>query len=343
MLPTLRSLWQSDYGEFLIAKVAILVPVLVLASFHRLRLHRVAVRVGTALRTTVRLEAALVLLVVLVGSILAMLAPPTVARGDFEMVDLAATTGSAVASEDDLLVRLQVTPAKPGDNQLTVLLAHADGTAIPPDQIALVRLALTSLDHEAEHQTSRRCRPGRVRQSGRPAQPRRLVAGRRADPPPRRGGRQPSFFLRLPDPNVNGFDEDAPAGSDEARTVYERGLAAMTSMHSVHFTQRLASGTGTVALAELRVHDGGDDASPSSSLVGSSFKPALPGTPSAPPIPYEQIVVGTQRWQRNGDGEWQEGESPPVYTPSEWGENYDGATGFHLGRTDEVDGRPHRS
>ncbi len=343
VLPTPRSLWQSDYGEFLIAKLAILVPVLALATFHRRSLHRVAVRVGAALRTTVRLEAALVLLVVLGGSILAMLAPPTVARGNFKTVDLAATTGSAVASADDLLVRLQVTPAKPGDNELTVLVAHADGTAIPTDQIALVRLGLTSLDHEAAQPDVATVPAG----SGFVSQGVQLSLDDwwRVDVLIRRLGVADvsvPFFLRLPDPNVNGFDEDAPAGADEARAVYERGLAGMTSMRSVHFTQRLAGGTGTVALAELRVHDGGDDGSPSSSLVGSSFKPAAPGTPEAAgtlPQPYVQVVVGTHRWQRTGDGDWQEGESAPVYTPSQWGENYDGATEFHLGRSDEVNGR----
>jgi copper transport protein len=343
VLPTLRSLWQSDYGEFLIAKVAILLPVLALASFHRLSLHRVAVRVGTALRTTVRLEAALVLLVVLGGSILALLAPPTVARGDFKTVDLAATTGSPVASPDDLMVRLQLTPAKPGDNQMTVLIAHADGTAIPTDRIALVRLALTSLDHEAEQPDVATVPTG----GGFVSQGVQLSLDDwwRVDVLIRRLGVEDvsvPFYFRLPDPNVNGFDEDVPAGSDDARAVYERALAAMTSMHSVHFTQRLASGSGTVALAELRVHDGTGTDSPSYSLVGASFKPALPGTTEAggtlPPA-FEQIIVGTHRWQRTGGGPWEEGDGPPIYTPSQWGDNYDGATGFHLGRTEDVDGR----
>src|SRR5262249_14044900 len=137
VLPTLRSLWESDYGDVLIAKVLILVPVLGLATFHRLWLHRVAVRVGTALRSTVRIEAALVLLVVLGGSILALMAPPTAAHGDLKLVDLAAPTSDGTKPED-LLVRLQVKPAKPGNNQLRVIVAYADGSPIQTDQIALV-------------------------------------------------------------------------------------------------------------------------------------------------------------------------------------------------------------
>ncbi|MGH2559616.1 MAG: copper resistance CopC/CopD family protein, partial [Thermomicrobiales bacterium] len=75
VLPTLRELWESDYGRILIAKATILVPVLALATFHRVRLRRAAIRVGAALQSTVRLEAAMVLLVVLGGSTLALLGP----------------------------------------------------------------------------------------------------------------------------------------------------------------------------------------------------------------------------------------------------------------------------
>ncbi|HKG25792.1 MAG TPA: CopD family protein, partial [Thermomicrobiales bacterium] len=343
VLPTLRSLWQSDYGEFLIAKVAILVPVLALATFHRLSLKRAAVRVGTTLRTTVRLEAALVLLVVLVGSILALLAPPTVARGDFKVVDLAASSGGAAAGADDLFVRLQVTPARPGDNQMTVLVAHADGTAIPTDQIALVRLALTSLDHEAAQPEVATTPAG----SGFVSQGVQLSLDDwwRVDVLVRRLGVEDvsvPFYFRLPDPNVNGFDNGAPAGADDARAVFQQGLTGMTSMHSVHWTQRLASGTGAVAVSELRVRDGSDGQPAASYAISSAFEPLPPGATEAEaavPTTFEQIVVGSRRWQRQGDGEWLIGDSPPVFTPSQWGETYDGATGFHLGRTEEVDGK----
>ena len=74
-------------------------PVLGLATFHRLFLRRVALRAAAALRSTVRLEAALVLLVVLGGSILALLAPPVVAHSDLKLLDLAApTTGVMLAT-----------------------------------------------------------------------------------------------------------------------------------------------------------------------------------------------------------------------------------------------------
>ncbi|MEA2594409.1 MAG: copper transport protein, partial [Thermomicrobiales bacterium] len=61
VLPRLRALWSSTYGEVVLLKVAVLVPVLVLATFHRAALRRAADRLGAVMRRTVRLEAALVL------------------------------------------------------------------------------------------------------------------------------------------------------------------------------------------------------------------------------------------------------------------------------------------
>jgi copper transport protein len=349
VLPTLRSLWRSDYGDFLIAKVAILVPVLGLASFHRLRLRRVAVRAGTALRTTVRVEAALVLLVVLGGSILALMAPPTVARGTFKLVDLADPTGDGTKS-DDLLVRLQVKPAKAGSNQLRVVVAHADGTPMPTDQIALVRLRVTSLDHDAEQPevaTTPDATGGFISQGTQLS----LDGWWRVTVLVRRLGIEDAtvpFYLRLPDPNVNGFDTNSAAGSDDARALYERGLAGMTSMHSVRWTQRLASGTGPVVVSELMVSDGSDGKPMASSNTTNEFVPAelrqidpATGSPEAStltPPDFEQIIIGSTRWQRQNGGQWITGESGPVFTPAEWGDNYNGAIGFHLGRTEEVDG-----
>ncbi|MEA2593964.1 MAG: copper transport protein [Thermomicrobiales bacterium] len=345
VLPTLRSLWRSDYGGFLIAKVAILVPVLGLASFHRLSLRRAAVRAGATLRTTVRLEAALVLLVVLGGSVLALLAPPAVARGTFKVLDLAAPANGGSGAKDELLVRLQVTPAKPGDNQMTVLVAAADGAPIPVDQIALVRLAFMSLDHDTEQPdvaTTATPAGGFVTEGVQLS----LDDWWRVDVLVRRLGAEDvsvPFYLRLPDPNVNGFDETGPAGSDEARAVYERGLVGMTSMHSVRWMQRLASGTGGVAVSELMVRDDSGGQPAASSATSRSYQPAgstSAETGSAAPREFEQIIIGTRRWQRQGGGDWLEGSAPPVLTPAAWGENYNGATGFHLGRIEDVGGEP---
>jgi copper transport protein len=349
VLPTLRSLWESDYGDVLIAKVLLLLPVLGLATFHRLWLQRVAVRVGTALRSTVRIEAALVLLVVLGGSILALMAPPTVAHGDLKLIDLAAPSSDGTKTED-LLVRLQVKPAKPGDNEMRVVVAHADGTPMPTDQIALVRLGVTSLDHDAaqpEVATTPDGTGGFVSQGTQLS----LDDWWRVDVLVRRLGVEDvsvPFYFRLPDPNVHGFDTSAPAGADDAHAVYERGLAGMTSMHTVRWTQRLASGSGVVVLSDLTLRDGSDGQPVAEANTSNEFVPAelrkidpatgSPEAASVSPPDFEQIIIGPTSWQREAGGPWVTGEAGPVPTPAEWGSNYDGATGFHLGRTEDVNG-----
>lgn len=328
-LPTVRSLWNSDYGHFIIAKAVVLVPVLALATFHRASLRRAAVRAGAALRTTVRLEAALVLLIVLGGSILALLAPPLKVTGTARLLDLAAPADDA-APAGKIVVRLQVAPAKPGNNQMTVVVEGPKGVPLPADQIALVRLDFASLDHDAQQRDIETRLNGRGGFASQGVQL-SLDGWWRVDVLVRQLGAPDttvSFFLMLPDPNVNGFDSvPAPKSSDEATAMFERGLHGMTSMHSVRFTQRLSGGTGTVVLASNQVKDGSDGQPPASSLASNEI---------------DIITIGVRRWLRQSGGDWNEGDAPPVYTPDQWGGDYKGATGFQLGRVEDVGGEPTR-
>lgn len=349
VLPTLRSLWNSDYGDILIIKVAVLVPVLALASFHRLTLHQTARRVGRSLRRTVRIEAALILVVVLGGSVLALLAPPTIARGTVDLLDLAAPTGTGTLATD-LVIRLQIAPAKPGQNRMTVLVADINGQPIPNDQIALVRLGLTSLDHDAEQpevETIPSPDGGFTSQGVQLS----LADWWRVDVLIRRLGMEDvsvPFFLRLPDPNLNGFDVDTSSGSAEARSMFEQGLQGMTSMTSVQWSQRLADGGGIVLLSNLGVSAPNGDEPATFTNTSYEYIPAdRQQTLSATPIPttsgsripsFEQVVIGTNRWQRQDGGQWLKGEASSPFLPSQWGSNYDGATNFQMGRQEEVDG-----
>jgi hypothetical protein len=156
------------------------------------------------------------------------------------------------------------------------------------------------------------------------------------------------FYLRLPDPNLNGFDVDTSSGSADARAVFDQGLQGMTTMTSVRWTQRLSDGSGLVLLSDLSVRAANGDEPAAATNTSYSYVPAdrlqaLSVTPiptrSGSRVPsYEQIVIGTDRWQRQYGGRWSEGEAAPVFTPADWGSNYDGATDFQLGRQEEVDG-----
>jgi hypothetical protein len=133
------------------------------------------------------------------------------------------------------------------------------------------------------------------------------------------GAAEPATFtLLVPDPNLNGPNAiPTTSSSPEAEAVYRRGLAAMTALRSVRFTQWIADGKGNTGVAEHTVTAGDGDSPPA-----FSFR-ALDG--------LEAIVIGETRWiKRPGAPDWQRQEGAQVVLPAEWGEEYSGATGFTL-------------
>ncbi len=328
ILPSVSALWSSAYGIVLLLKLLALVPVLVLATFHRATLRRAAAQIGTALvaRRTVRLEGALALLVVLGGSILTLLAPPgtSAGRGTVTRVDLAAN--ASLAGDPAALVHLQLQPAQPGDNGLVVRLLDARGDSPPPDQLPSVQVAFTSLDHPAPAATAE---PQPDASGG------YAVAGIALPgagwwravvtlTPPSGAPTTVPFYLVLPDPNVNGAGP-TPAGSDEAQAVFARGLANMTSLHRVRFEQRLGDGQGGLYTQQTAASDGSD-----------GHPPAWTDTSAS----YERIIVGDREWIRRIGQPWTAQGGSPLYLPAQWGDAYAHATGFRLGPIESIDGEP---
>jgi hypothetical protein len=134
------------------------------------------------------------------------------------------------------------------------------------------------------------------------------------------------FYDLLPDPNVNGPNAVADSNSSpEGEALFQRGMAATAALRTVRFTQWIADGRGNAALSEHAVTAGGDG-----TPVGFSYR-AAGG--------MEAIVIGTTRWVRlPGNPGWQRQEGTAAVPPSEWGEEYFGATGFTLLGTEDVDG-----
>ncbi|MGI8478170.1 MAG: copper resistance D family protein, partial [Thermomicrobiales bacterium] len=336
ILPSLHALWQSDYGRVLIAKVAILVPALALATVHRARLRDLASTAAATLRASVRIETAVVAAVVLGGTVLSLLAPPATAKtGSAASVDLAAPLVGDAPNED-LYARLTVAPAKPGDNTVSVLVTEgqplafgATGGLVPRPTlttIALARVTFTSLDQDAAPVSTELTRgaDGVFTGSGGALS---MTGWYRADVLVRRDGVQDAgvdFYMLLPDPNVSGFDAGPrPASDPAARALFDRGRLALTSLHSVAFVERLGGGTGTVVTSAQRVSDGTDGRSPSLSIF----------TPDT-----EMIRIGSAQWVNSPGDPWNKSASGPVVPPSDWGSDYDAATAFHLGRIDDVNG-----
>lgn len=223
-------------------------------------------------------------------------------------------------------LQLNLTPARPGENAMTVGLANAAGTPVAADRGTRVQVSAENL---AEPEKTRSVEVETA--GGKPAQMR--LSDERSDwwrlkVTPEISG-QPTmttpFYIILPDPNLNGTNALTRAGSDPAaEAVYSRGMAAQTGLHRVRFKQSMADGRGHNALSMHLINDGSDG--------------QVPGFAYIAPGGLEAYVLGTYRWWRQPGQPWVVDGTSPMVPPSAWGEEYEGATDFRLGGNEMVDG-----
>lgn len=328
VLPSLDSLWQSDWGRVLIIKVAILVPVMLLAIRHHFWLRKHLQRISTALRFSVRLEAVLIAAVVLGGVILALSAPPAKSTGEVTKIDLAAP----LAGNDKVAeaVHLIMSPMRAGQNEIRVNVGLLDprstGDVLPVQKI---KLDLISLNHEADMRDLELTRDPVTGDFVSDGVQLTLNGWWEIDVTVRRAGLEDEivpFFVLIPDPNINGFDAPKFDGSNEqAQALFDQALKLEGALTSVHYTERLASGLGGVAVSERILSTGADGSPPVSLQTASSI--AI-------------LTIGDKTWQRTTGNEWIERTYLGVFPPSEWGVSYEGATDFQWGRRVLVDNKP---
>lgn len=243
-------------------------------------------------------------------------------------LDLKAPAGDAF-DEQTPWVMLHLTPARPNEtNAISARLITRAGTPIASADPA-PRITEITAQHLA---------PGTAPESL-PLQPASSPDGAvAASLPPDGGGwwhlrvtvdgaaAPADYYVMLPDPNING--PGAVPKSDtsrEAEAIYARGMAAMTSLQDVQFTQWMADGRGNGAISHHAVHAGGNG-----TPGGFIFK-AAGG--------MEAIVIDSTRWVKlPGAPGWDEQDGALSVPPSEWGEEYQGATGFTLLSEETIDG-----
>ena len=338
VLPALQRLVDTTYGRVLIAKVVVLLPVLILATFHRTRIRSMSSDLAALLRPTLRVETALVVLIVLGGSLLALMSPPqsvgsasrgTDGNGDApDVVDLAAPIDAALGDAGPAL-HLQVDPVQPGENQVGIYLAAPAQPPAPLTRIlfavgATVAVSFTSLSH-AVAPVATLATPdggGGFRVSGLKLS---LDGWWRIEVVVRQG-REPEirrdFTILLPDPNIHGSDAVRLLSTDEAaRAIFERGIAGIAGLHRLRYTQRLSDGSGNFALIEFAVSDGTDGNPPA--RVQSTGRVAI-------------ISIGDREWLQRSDGAWTERKAGFIAPPSDAVGTYAGATAFALGPVERV-------
>jgi copper transport protein len=335
IFPNLDTVTSTDYGWVLIGKVAIVAVVLGLAAYHHLTLRKSLTALPHLMRNSVRSELGLVAVAVAFASILALLAPPQASHGELARIELAMPTTGEVRA-DQVFVRLTIDPARTGQNTLTAyatqgppLTVEVDAAGAPkavhhpplPD-VQLMRVELTSLDlaiaPRSVEMTS--LGDGRFQTEGINFSAdgwwRAVVTVRRADEVE---DLTSEFFLRVPDPNVVGF-EDAANGSTnpDAEALYVRARDLFAQQEWFVMEEDLSGGNGGVEI---------------SSQVWSNGALHI----STPNI--QLIRMDGKRYLLDQSGEWRVTDDSEPGGPSAGIEELDGATQFELGNQEQIDGQ----
>jgi copper transport protein len=150
-----RQLVLSDYGRWIIVKLALLAALLVLAAWNRFRLlpalTRGDARAARALRGTVTAEIVLVSLAIGAAALLAQTPPPRGTTVDMEAGGYA--------------VRVEVVPARAGANTIGIAFRTPDGAPFDPAEV-VVEIANVRAGVEPMLRAARRSGPGRYRVAG---------------------------------------------------------------------------------------------------------------------------------------------------------------------------------
>jgi hypothetical protein len=134
------------------------------------------------------------------------------------------------------------------------------------------------------------------------------------------------FYLIIPDPNLNGPNAVPTSGSSpEGELLFRRGIETLTTLRDVRFTQWIADGQGNASVSAHAVTAGDGNTPP-----GFAYR-AAGG--------MEAVIIGSTRWIRlPGDPSWEEQQGATVVLPSEWDDEYTGATEFMILGEETIDG-----
>ncbi len=246
-------------------------------------------------------------------------------------LDLAAPAGDAFR-DDTPWVNLRLTTARPGEEnvlrvQITPSTRQATPVATSAPPARITSLTARPLSSELASAEPLALQPDTEAEGAFLASSRLDQAGWWQLNIEVDGAEDPAeFFLLIPDPNLDSPSAvPTAASSPEGEAVFRRGIEALTELHDVRFTQWIADGLGNASVAAHAVTAGDGNAPP-----GFSYR-AVGG--------MEAIIIGSTRWIRlPGDLGWEEQEGATVVLPSQWDEEYFGATGFTILGEETIDG-----
>jgi hypothetical protein len=268
----------------------------------------------------------------LLAAYLALLAPPGTATpatlAGVALGDVVPLDQGAFGSGRGML-HLLTQPVTPGAQTVVAQLTTTSGAPLAPATPPLVEMTVMPLESNAQPSEPVALSgdaSGTLFTGGTT-----LAAGWRqidvAITPPEGVVSRAQFWLVVPDPNVAGTGPSGPSDA-EAMALYERGLASLTALQSVRFTQRSRDGGGSFSQAEVAVSasEGERPAAFAESIIAANGE-----------VEAQQTIVGNRRW-RLVNGAWSAAEPIPFQVPAAWGEHYAGAEAFQLGPREAVGG-----
>jgi hypothetical protein len=126
----------------------------------------------------------------------------------------------------------------------------------------------------------------------------------------------------LPDPNLHGNESvKAQPVEGDAQALFEMGSERLSGLHRIKYTQWFSDGLGLAVVSFHTVTDDQDG--------GTAFTYFTPGG-------LDAVVIGTDLWSRKGDKPWEKTSTNPSIPPSQWINEYKGATNFQLGPVVEL-------
>jgi len=332
LFPSLGDVVASRYGQVLTAKGALVLVVLVLGS-----LAMVIPRRSTALRASrsIGRQGLLATGAVFLASLLALMAAPgTAAPATLAGVALAnvVPVDRAAFSVESATIHLLTQLAIPGSQTLVVRVTDDAGaplaaTPAPEVQVIWTPFSSSAPEHPIE---PAELQPG---PDGASFIGTATLAGDgwwQADVTvtPLGGiASRARFWLVLPDPHVTGRGP-VPTTDPEAKVLYRRGLASLTALRSVRYTQRLADGGGALSRSQIAViAAGGERPAKYTETIVDVAGDAI----------AQQTIVGDRRWILDGEA-WASAAPIAFLSPAAWGELYADATGFQFGPREDAAG-----
>ncbi len=349
ILPAVSSLWDSRYGIVILIKTTVVLGAVGLAAWHRQALARSATWATSRLRQSLRLETALVALVVVAASTLALTSPPSSSAltrdplaGNLILLEQAHTGDGTVVG----MMRLEADPLRSSvTNTFRVTSASLANQPVAIPDGGRVFLDFTSILDGAITQPRLELTPdgqggyagsgdqlsidswwqitATVRQSGQDDQ-------------------TATFPVLLPDPNLYGSDAvETPDSDPDAEALYRRAYDLNASSTSYQNHQSIATADGGGIFEDETVVAASGDQPVGYELTLQAYDnptTVATGKPLAPAATQRQI--GTESWRStDGGATWISTFTVSgALSPNEILEQYDGATGFQLGRQQEVNG-----